>query len=92
MLDWISNSGDVTEAVKLALAPVFLLTGIAGVLNVMTGRLARIIDRGRWLEENYRAGKADISADIKAELENLERRRNISSLAIFMCVLSALLV
>ncbi len=37
--------GDVSRAIQLALAPVFLLTGIAGVLNVMTGRVARIIDR-----------------------------------------------
>ena len=32
---------DVSHAIQLALAPVFLLTGIAGILNVMMGRLAR---------------------------------------------------
>jgi hypothetical protein len=42
---------DVARAIQLALAPVFLLTGIAGLLNVMAGRLARIIDRGRYLTE-----------------------------------------
>lgn len=44
--------GDVPHAIQLALAPVFLLTGIAGMLNVMAGRLARITDRGRRLTEN----------------------------------------
>ena len=34
---------DVAHAIQLALTPVFLLTGIAGILNVMTGRLARIL-------------------------------------------------
>src|SRR6187551_2991266 len=43
----ISSGG--ARAIQLALAPVFLLTGIAGLLNVMTGRLARIVDRGRHL-------------------------------------------
>jgi hypothetical protein len=43
------NISDLSEAIQLALAPVFLLTGIAGLLNVMTSRLARIIDRGRQL-------------------------------------------
>ena len=42
---------DLAKAIQLALAPVFLLTGIAALLSVMTGRLARIIDRGRALAE-----------------------------------------
>ena len=44
---------DVTRAIQLALAPVFLLTGIAGLLNVMSTRLSRIIDRGRALTEHH---------------------------------------
>ncbi|MEP6793263.1 MAG: DUF2721 domain-containing protein, partial [Saprospiraceae bacterium] len=42
---------DISGAIQLALGPVFLLTGIAGMLNVMSGRLSRIIDRGRTLME-----------------------------------------
>ena len=45
------NITDVARAIQLALAPVFLLTGISGVLNVMVGRLARIVDHGRGLTE-----------------------------------------
>ena len=45
------NITNVSQAIQLALTPVFLLTGIGGLLNVMTGRLARIIDRGRYLAE-----------------------------------------
>ena len=44
MLNATVNLGDVAHAIQLALAPVFLLTGVAGILNVMAGRLARIID------------------------------------------------
>ena len=51
MFNSIVNIGDVGHAIQLALAPAFLLTGIASLLNVMAGRLARIIDRGRRLSE-----------------------------------------
>ena len=45
------NISNISKAIELALGPVFLLTGIAGMLNVMSGRLSRIIDRGRYLTE-----------------------------------------
>ncbi|MFT6552710.1 MAG: NADH/NAD ratio-sensing transcriptional regulator Rex, partial [Zhongshania marina] len=37
----------ITHAIQQAVAPVFLLAGIGGILNVLTNRLARIIDRSR---------------------------------------------
>ena len=40
---------DLPRAIQLALTPVFLLTGIGGLLSVMTSRLSRIIARGRAL-------------------------------------------
>jgi hypothetical protein len=82
---------DVSEAIQLALAPVFLLTGIAGMLNVMAGRLSRIIDRGRQLTEGRRGG-TDVSAAVEAELAGLDRRRHLTSRAITSCTLAALLV
>lgn len=80
---------DIAKAIQLALGPVFLLTGIAGMLNVMSGRLSRIIDRGRSLTEQK------VTLDrlrIATELNLLERRRNFISTAINMCTISALLV
>ncbi|HEY2560002.1 MAG TPA: DUF2721 domain-containing protein [Caldimonas sp.] len=83
------NINDIGHAIQLALAPVFLLTGIAGMLNVMAGRLARIIDRGRQLTE---ASSQRLDADLEQELATLERRRHLASSAITACTLSALLV
>ena len=37
----------ITHAIQQAVAPVFLLAGIGAILNVLTNRLARIIDRSR---------------------------------------------
>jgi hypothetical protein len=86
----LADSIDIARAIQLALGPVFLLTGIAGLLNVMSGRLSRIIDRGRVLiEEDNILVSDDL---IKIELKQLERRRRWTSIAITMCTVSALLI
>jgi hypothetical protein len=87
----ILNINDVPHAIQLSLAPAFLLTGIAGMLNVMAGRLARIIDRGRQLTESAELPEA-LSALVAGELQELDRRRHLASAAITACTLSALLV
>ncbi|HEV7390101.1 MAG TPA: DUF2721 domain-containing protein, partial [Burkholderiales bacterium] len=84
--------GDVTHAIQLALAPVFLLTGIAGILNVMAGRLARIIDRGRQLTENPVPREPQLGKTLQVELRALDRRRHLTSAAITASTFSALLV
>lgn len=88
-----TNFGDITHAIQLALAPVFLLTGVAGLLNVMAGRLARIIDRGRELMEKETPLHLLENPDaLHKELARLERRRRYASVAITACTCSALLV
>lgn len=81
----------VTNAINLALAPVFLLSGIAGLLVVMTGRLGRIIDRGRVLYERE-GDTSDEASALHQELRQLEHRRHFASLAITSCTVAALLV
>lgn len=86
------NINDVPQALQLALGPAFLLTAIAGLLNVMTGRLARIIDRGRQLTEGGMVVDADVEVVLQGELRGLERRRRLAGAAITACTTSALLV
>lgn len=88
----IMSFSDVAHAIQLALAPVFLLTGIAGLLNVVAGRLARIIDRGRTLTEQSPPQHLESPDALNKELNRLERRRHYASLAITACTFSALLV
>ena len=92
MLNSALNIGDVGHAIQLALAPVFLLTGIAGILNVMAGRLARIIDRGRDLTERPALPDLQLAEEFQIQLRTLERRRHLASSAITACTFSALLV
>ncbi len=86
------NINNISQAIELALGPVFLLTGIAGMLNVMSGRLSRIIDRGRYLTERQIDNPTFHQDTIDKELHILERRRYFTSLAITSCTISALLV
>ena len=58
----------VAHAIQLAVAPVFLLTGIAAILSVMTNRLGRIIDRARVLEEKLDRAAAEAVASLHADL------------------------
>jgi hypothetical protein len=92
MLSTAVSLNDVGHAIQLALAPVFLLTGIAGILNVMAGRLARIIDRGRRLTEGPDHHPIELPEPLNRELSSLERRRHLASAAITACTFSALLV
>ncbi len=90
----IAEAGIATDgarAIQLALAPVFLLTGIAGLLNVMTGRLSRIVDRGRHLTETPPDDAVLPPRDRASELHALERRRHLAGVAITTCTLAALL-
>lgn len=48
------DSSSITHSIQLSVAPVFLLTAVAGMIGAVAGRLARIIDRARVVEERVR--------------------------------------
>jgi hypothetical protein len=82
----------ISHAIQLAIAPVFLLTGIAGLLGVMATRLGRIIDRARSFEKTWPSLNANARAAARVEMDNLERRRRVCSWSINYCTSAALLV
>ena len=84
--------GNIAHAIQLAIAPVFLLTGLAGLLGVMANRLARVIDRARSIEATWPNLAIDARNAARGEMRNLERRRNMCSWSINYCTLAALLV
>jgi MFS family permease len=82
----------IVHAIQLAIAPVFLLTGIGAMLGVMANRLARIIDRARALDQLWAELDETARAAGRKELSCLERRRHLASWAINFCTGAALLV
>jgi hypothetical protein len=84
--------GDVSHTIQLAIAPVFLLTGVGTNLMVLTNRLARIIDRTRVLEDRLEAGIVPDTARLRAELLSLYQRTHLINRAITLSTTCALLV
>src|SRR5579872_5908392 len=81
---------DISHLIQSALAPVFLLSGVGVTLSVMTGRLARAVDRARVLEELLTRHPAD-TRQIHEDLRVLARRTRYLNAAITMCGCSAVL-
>ncbi|HUK42313.1 MAG TPA: DUF2721 domain-containing protein [Candidatus Acidoferrales bacterium] len=82
----------VAHAIQLAVAPVFLLSGIGAILVVLTNRLARIIDRARFLEERLEKPSLEPHTGLREDLKVLSRRAQLISRAITLCTVTALLV
>ena len=81
----------VAEIVRLALAPVFLLSGIGAFLNVLASRLSRIVDRSRDVEPRLLASRGAEHDRWIAALEIIDRRMSLISWATGLAVLSAIL-
>jgi hypothetical protein len=78
--------------IQLAVAPVFLLSGIGAMLAVMTSRLSRVIDRARVLEGRLEGAPAAQQAALQDELATLSRRARLVGRAITLCTTTALLI
>jgi hypothetical protein len=83
---------DISGVIQLAVAPVFLLAGISGTLMVMSSRLGRIIDRGRYLKELCQRSDTENKDQCLEELDCLKVRARYTNWAIFLCTSCALLV
>ncbi len=83
---------EIAHIIQLSVAPVFLLTGVATLLNVLSGRLARIVDRARILEARLGTGDGTQEGASVNELRILERRGKLIYRAITLSTTSALMV
>lgn len=82
----------VAHVIQLAVAPVFLLTGIAAILGVLINRLGRVVDRFRMLEHISFNGAADEKTACRTEMVTLSRRARLIHWAISLCTIAALLI
>ena len=90
-----SHIFDITRVISLAIAPVFLLSALGTIINALTARLARAVDRRRIIEEKLdgEGGEAlEHRDDLLAELHALATRITIVLWAIGSAVFSALLI
>jgi hypothetical protein len=80
----------VAQVIQLAIAPVFLFSGVGTLLIVLTNRLARIVDRTRALEAQ--SPSADQDAPAARELDMLHRRAYVIDWAVSLATVAALLI
>lgn len=94
MGEFTGQNFNIAHLIQVALTPIFLISAIGVTLNVLTSRLARIVDRARTLESQladptYRPpGERDLHAALKV----LERRANYINRAITLITVSALFI
>jgi hypothetical protein len=85
----------LTSNIQLALAPVFLLTAVATLVGAISTRLARTVDRMRFVQ-NALYGDQAISDKLRShyeiELREFKMRGRLCTVAIFFNVLSGVLI
>lgn len=88
------NPSTLSDSIQLAVAPVFLLTAVAGMIGALTQRLARVIDRARVIHKEM--GDASLSVSARAayqdELMSIAKRGRFINVAMIFLVLCALMI
>jgi hypothetical protein len=82
----------IAHVIQLSVAPVFLLSGIAAMLNVLTSRLARIVDRARVLEAQFPTAAPGRIDGLRTSLRRIAKRARLASWGISLCTVSAILI
>jgi uncharacterized membrane protein len=88
------NPGTLSDSIQLAIAPVFLLTAVAGMIGALTQRLARVIDRARVIHKEMSQASLTDSAkqDYQEELKNIMKRGRLINISMIFLVLCAILI
>jgi hypothetical protein len=89
----VMGSGSmIAQTIQLALAPVFVLVAIGNIMNILANRLARIVDRSRYLQTQH-AATSDAEHDkVVREIRLVDRRIHLIGRAILLLVLSGLTI
>ena len=87
------DSNTITHGIQLAVAPVFLLTAVSGMIAAAVGRLARIIDRARLVEDSARHSVDEaLLGRAYTELAQLRLRGRLVNGCIALLTLCAFLI
>jgi len=91
-METIASITTVSHVIQLAVAPVFLLSGVGAILAVLINRLGRIIDRYRVLEHGSASAGAGEETVAQLEMAILSRRARLIHWAISLCTIGALCI
>lgn len=88
----LAATPNIVHVIQLAVAPVFLLSGVGVILTVLTNRLARIIDRARLLEDRLHGAPDERKPEMESEMAMLSHRARMVNIALTLSTSCALLV
>lgn len=80
------QTGVIAQTIQMSVAPVFLLVATGALLNVLTGRLARVVDRSRDLIARWATTEGKEHARLVDELRAADRRMDIINNSILSAV------
>jgi hypothetical protein len=82
----------IAQTIQLALAPVFVLVAIGNIMNILSGRLGRIVDRARHLQNRHGDTEGPEHDILVLEIRSIDKRISLIGRAIRMLVLSGLTI
>ncbi|MDF2638179.1 MAG: hypothetical protein K0R64_1163 [Novosphingobium lindaniclasticum] len=82
----------IVQTIQLALTPVFVLVAIGNILNILSSRLGRVVDRARYLQERHNETDGADHDMVVLEIRLVDKRISIITNAIRFMVLSGLCI
>ncbi|MXO89296.1 DUF2721 domain-containing protein [Pontixanthobacter aquaemixtae] len=82
----------IAETIQLSLTPVFVLVAISSILNFLTTRLGRVVDRSRHLRDRHGETEGPEHDLLVSEIRSLARRIELVNRAMLLLVLSGLTI
>ena len=80
----------VAHLIQIALTPVFLFSGVATLLNVLSARLGRVADRVDSLTDKFEAATPGERRGLETRLAYLRRRSFLLDLAVILAALAGM--
>ncbi|KUR76828.1 DUF2721 domain-containing protein [Novosphingobium sp. FSW06-99] len=80
----------IAQTIQLSLAPVFVLVAIGNIMNILTTRLGRIVDRSRSLQVLHAKTKGLEHDVVVIEMRYVDRRIALIGNALLVLVLSGI--
>jgi hypothetical protein len=88
----MESGGMIAQTIQLALAPVFVLVAIGNIMNILSSRLSRVVDRSRALQEQHAVTSGPEHDAVVREIRLVARRIALISRAIVRLVMSGLTI
>ena len=84
--------GMIAQTIQLALAPVFVLVAMGNIMNILSTRLARVVDRSRHLQQQHLETQGADHDQVVREIRILDRRIHLITRSITLLVLTGLAI